>query len=357
MRIFKRKGIWYIDFSVEAKGERRRIRKAVGPSKREAEEALAVERGKILSGTFDINRFVESITFNELSSEYIEYIELHKKSFKRDMTSLRKLRAEFGDIRLNKITPFDVEKYKMKRRKEVSPASVNRELACIKYMFNLAIKWGKTTKNPVKDVKLFKEKNRRLRFLNEDEIIRLIDSCSDQLRPVVITAIYTGMRRGEILNLKWDDIDFNRNLIQIDETKSGSPRDVPMNDFLRQTMLELKSRSSQEYVFVNRLGKPYRDVREAFERALKKAEISDCTFHTLRHSAASLLIMSNVDLVTVKEILGHKTIQMTMRYSHLTGKHKQQAMNILQRRIEGWHKSGTEGKKAIDKIAEKPYKY
>ncbi len=353
MRVFKRGNIWYIDCSSGG----RRIRKRVGTSRKEAERALAVIQGKIYSGTFDINVYSKTITFRELADAYIKHAKAHKKSWRRDMTSLRKLLIEFGDMRLDDITPFHIENYQLKRREEVSPASCNREIQCLKYMLNLGLRWGKNSKNPAREVKLFKERNGRLRFLSEDEIIRLIDSCSDQLRPVVITAVYTGMRRGEILNLKWDDINFERNLIQIDETKSGSPRDVPMSDFLRETMLALKSRSSHEYVFVNRLGKPYRDVRESFSRALKKAQIKDCTFHTLRHTAASFLVMSNVDLVTVKEILGHKTIQMTMRYSHLTGKHKQQAMNILQRRIEGWHKSGTKDKKAIDKIAEKPYKY
>ena len=343
MAIYKKKNTntWYVDYYYEG----RRIREAVGPNKKLAEKVLTIRKAEIARGKFDIQSMNPSITFGKLSELYVEYAKANKKSWKRDVVSLNTLLPFFENMRLNHITSYNIEKYKLKRRKEVSPATVNRDIACMKHMFNLAISWGKTTKNPVKGVKLFKVKNRRLRFLSEDETQRLIDCCSPELIPVVITALYTGMRKSEIFGLRWSDIDFTRGLIMIDDSKSGAPRQVPMNDLLKKTLLKVRSRSSESHVFLNKGGKPYRDVRSAFTSALKKAGITDFTFHDLRHTFASHLVMTGVDLVTVKELLGHKTIQMTMRYSHLSAKHKRQAVNILERRLSHGHHMDTRVKK------------
>jgi len=329
MAIFKIKKTWYIDIYNEG----RRIRKRVGSNKKLAEQVEMKMKLEIAKGKFDMRSITSSITFAELSEIYIEYARANKKSWKRDVVSLNSLLRFFSNMKLNQITPYHIEKYKLKRRSSVSPATVNRDLACMKHMFSLAIKWGKTAKNPVKEVKLFKVNNKRLRFLIEEEVQRLIECCSDELKTIVVTAVYTGMRRGEILNLRWSDIDFRKRLIMIDDSKGGVPRQIPINDLLMRTLSELHLRSSGDFVFLNKYGKPYRDIRSAFKTALKKAGINDFTFHDLRHTFASHLVMSGVDLVTVKELLGHKTIQMTMRYSHLSGKHKQQAVNILQRRL------------------------
>ncbi len=350
MAVFKKNKIWYIDYYYQG----RRIREAIGESKKLAEKALVIRKAEIVQGKFEIQSIEPSIAFDELATMYIEYAKINKKSWKRDVTSLRSLLLFFGNKRLKDISPFLVEKYKQKRKEEVKPATVNRELACMKHMFSLAIKWGKTTKNPVKEVKLFKENNQRLRFLTEDEIYRLIESCSKQFKPVVITAINTGMRLNEILGLKWKDIDFERNLIILDESKSGSPRQIPISDVLKETLINLNPKSTEEHLFLNKFGKPYRDVREAFDRALRKAKIYNFRFHDLRHTFASHLVMSGIDLVTVKELLGHKTIQMTMRYSHLSGKHKQQAVNILQRRLRYRHYMDTKSKIEKEPIPGKP---
>jgi integrase len=312
-----------------------------------------VRRAQIAQGKFDMMSLEPALTFEGLAKPYLEYAKANKKSWQRDRTSLNSLLPFFGSKRLKNISPFMVEKYKQQRRGKVSAASVNRELACMKHMFNLAIKWGKVSKNPVREVKLFKEKNRRLRFLSEEEADRLVNACNAQLKPVVITALETGMRLGEILKLKWNDIDFERNLVMLDETKSGSPRQIPLSDELREMFIDMKSRSTQEYVFLNKQGKPFRDIRESFERAKKKARINNFRFHDLRHTFASHLVMAGIDLVTVKELLGHKTIQMTMRYSHLSGKHKQQAINILQRRLRHEHYMDTREKKESSAMKDK----
>jgi integrase len=230
---------------------------------------------------------------------------------------------------LNEITPWHIEKYKLKRKIEVSEASVNRELSCLKHLFSLAIKWNKASRNPVKEVKLFREKNQRLRYLSIDEDKRLLDECNGYLRPIVITALHTGMRKSEILNLRWSQVDFERGCVIVVNTKNDEVRDIPMNATLTDCLTNVKVLSKGEYVFSRQEGKPPKSIRTAFENAVKRAELGDFHFHDIRHAFASKLVMSGVDLLTVKELLGHKTIAMTMRYSHLSQEYKRKAIRFL----------------------------
>lgn len=329
MRLFRRKSVWYIDFTFEGK----RIRQAVGTSKKEAQQALDVIKGKILSGKFDVQDTIPSITFEDLAKLYIPYAQANKKSWKRDITSLKNLLPVFGEQRLKDISPLDIEQYKLQRRKEITPAGVNRELALKKYMFSLAIKWKKVNRNPVKEVKLFKEKNQRLRFLSQEEIQKLIECSQPQLRPIIIVALHTGMRKGELLGLTWEDIDFKNNQIILDETKSGYSRKIDIDYKLKEYLFKLESRNTSDYVFLNKHGKPYRDVNTALRIALKKARIKNVTMHTLRHTFGAWHAMMGTPLPTIKELMGHRAIQTTMRYIHLLRKHKQQVAAIYTRRL------------------------
>jgi len=211
----------------------------------------------------------------------------------------------------------------------VKPATVNRRLACLKTMFNKAIEWGKLEFNPMKRVKLLKENNQRIRYLEKDEIKRLIENCSDHLRPIVLLALNKGMRCGEILNLKWDDIDFRQKIIYIRNSKSGEKREIPMNDIVAATLQQIKKISLSPYVFANKESRPFKKVYKGFKAALKRAGINNFTFHDLRHTFASHLVMSGVDLRTVQELLGHKMFNMTLRYAHLSPDHKRKAVDDL----------------------------
>jgi integrase len=153
------------------------------------------------------------------------------------------------------------------------------------------------------------------------------------LRPLVITALHTGFRASELRSLTWDDVDFRRRVISVRAgyAKNGEARSVPMNQLLTDILKSVKLANYQgDRVFCNREGTPYRSFRSAFERAVRKAEVKDLTFHDLRHTFASRLVMAGVDLPTVKELLGHRDISMTMRYTHLSSDHKQTAMGKLE---------------------------
>ena len=205
-----------------------------------------------------------------------------------------------GTKRLADISPFDLERYRRQRkqlgREEVT---INRELAFLRNLYTMAIAWGKATENPVKKVRFARENNGRIRFLTLEEEERLLGSCGGQLKPLVITALHTGFRKSELLSLTWEDVDFKRRSIAVKAAyaKNGENRSIPMNDLLTTTLEEVRITSAtMGSVFRNRDGAPYRSFRTAFERAVQKAHIPDFTFHDLRHTFASRLVMAGVDL-------------------------------------------------------------
>jgi integrase len=142
-------------------------------------------------------------------------------------------------------------------------------------------------------------------------------------------ALNTGMRRGEILNLKWSDINMRTGTIIIRKSKNNEVRMIPINDTLKQSLEQIGPQQSNEYVFGNGNGKPYVTIKTGFKAAVRRAGITDFRFHDLRHTFASHLIMSGVDIKSVQELLGHKDIRMTIRYSHLSNAHLQEAVKRL----------------------------
>jgi len=226
-----------------------------------------------------------------------------------------------------------MEKYKRGRQGQVSNATVNREVACIKHIFTIAIEWGIVQKNPGKKVKLLRERNTRLRYLDEKEIRKLHDACAEHLKPIVIVALNTGMRKEEILSLKWKDLDYRIRTISILDTKNGESRKLPINNILYRTLLAAKKTDSP-WVFCKKNGERYGNVRKAFEGARKRAGITDFRFHDLRHTFASYLVMNGIDLKTVQELLGHKSFEMTLRYAHLSPEHKKRATDILGNKMQ-----------------------
>ncbi len=152
-----------------------------------------------------------------------------------------------------------------------------------------------------------------------DEENRLLNESIGYLRPIIFTALNTGMRRGEILGLKWSDIDLNTNMIIVNQTnsKSKKERKIPINSVLRNLLIELKLKSDENlYVFTDDVGNPIKSIRSAFGSAIKKAGVSDLKFHDLRHTAATRMVEAGANIVAISKILGHSDIKTTMRYAH-----------------------------------------
>jgi integrase len=251
------------------------------------------------------------------------------------MTALRALKTTFAGRRLADINPFLIEGYKRTRKDEGrSEVTSNRELACLKNLFTMAMKWGKASENPVKQVRLFREDNGRTRFLTEEEEACLLEHCRAELRSIMIAVLHTGFRKSELLSLTWSNVDFRHRLITVEAAyaKNGEARSVPMTSMLTETLKTFRINGDPVApVFRARDGSWYRDISTAFATAVRRAEIVDFTFHDLRHTFTSRLIMAGVDLTTVKELMGHKHIAMTLRYAHLAPGHKRSAIAVLDR--------------------------
>ncbi len=322
------------------------MREAAGTSKKLAEQLLAKRKAEILDGKFDVNR-PDAILFTEFAGEFLEYANTTKKerTHRFHKNSLVALNKFFGESYLGKITPYEIEQFKLNRLSEVSPSSVNRELATLNHIFNMAIKWEKARENPVEKVQKLKEPPGKIRYLSADEIKILIEHCTiPYLRIAVLISVHTGMRKGEVLALQKKDINFDNQMISVEETKSDGKREdspksgkcryIPINNTLYQELKDWIDKLDGEDIL------PVDDFRKAFNTAKKDAGLSDISFHTLRHTAASHLVMGGVDLITVKEVLGHESLKMVERYSHLSPDHRRRAMDILQNQISNTVKFG-----------------
>ena len=332
MSIYLKKGNYYIDYYVYG----RRKREKIGQSKQLAKNVLRKRKLAIAENRFLDVKKKHKMKFEEFADMYFElYSKPNKKSWKSaDKVNIKNLKSFFSGRCLYEINPVLVEKYKIKRAKQVSPATVNRELACIKHIFTKAIEWGKADLNPVRKVKLFRENNKRLRYLEKEEIKRLLSNCSGHLKPIITIALNTGMRKGEILGLKWQDIDIQKGIVYLLNTKNSERREIPMNKLVRDALVKVPKHPESPFVFCNKDGKPYGTIQTSFFTACRKADIINFRFHDLRHTFASHLVMSGVDLNTVRELMGHKSLEMTLRYSHLSPDHKGRAVDILERQMD-----------------------
>lgn len=328
--VFKKGANWYVDYYADG----RRKREMVGPNRVLAEKVLMKRKIEVAEGKFLDIKKEDRIKFDDFATEYLELHSKHKKSYYTDVKIVGLLKGVFGGRYLYEVTRLDVEKFKAKRATEVSPATVNRALAVLKSMYYQAIAWGKATHNPCKGVKMFKENNERVRFLEKEQIERLLANCCEHLKPIVKVALNTGMRKGEILGLKWRDIDIEHKTIHLLNTKIGEKRYIPMNTVVIKTIISVLKHKDSPYIFCNQAGEPYGDIKKSWLTAVKKASIIDFHFHDLRHTFASQLVMSGVDLNTVRDLLGHKSLEMTLRYSHLSPDHRQRAVDTLARRMD-----------------------
>jgi integrase len=327
MALYQRGKNWYIDFTFHGQ----RVREMIGPSRKGAENVIAKKKAEIAENKFlDVRKDPDPIKFHEFAKEFLEWARVnHKASSRtRELSNMRSLEEAFNNKNIHEITTWDIERWKVKKKGEVKPATVNRELATLKSMLSKAVEWGKIKESPTRKVKPLKGVTKRLRYLMPDEVQRLISNCSDHLKPIVIVAVHTGMRKGEVLSLRWEQIDFEKGIITLVDTKNDQRRYVPMDETVKSTLMSMERKS--EYAFCGKKpGRPLVWVELSFHNALEKSGIEDFKIHDLRHTFASNLVMSGVDLMTVKELLGHKTIEMTLRYAHLAPDHKMRAVNIL----------------------------
>jgi integrase len=241
---------------------------------------------------------------------------------------LAQLQRYFGNPMLTDITPLRVEGYQQARATEVSPATVNRELALLKHMLNLSERWGlHQGPNPVRFVRFLREDNYQFRTLSHDEERALLEHCPAYLQDMVLFAINTGLRCGDVFDLKWEEVDLENKRLNLIMGKTRRPLEVPLNEVACSTLTAWAGIKKCPYVFYNlATGDRFRDLKAGLNKAVRETGLENVTWHTFRHTFASRLTRNGVDLVTVKELLGHSTITVTMRYAHTNREMKERAV-------------------------------
>ncbi len=332
MGIYRRGKCWYILYYVDGQ----RVRESTGvTNKKRAEQLLKKRQVAIFEGRFDLAELKQSPLFSDYADEYLNgYSKVNKKpqTHERDKILIKHLKEFFGRYRLNDIKPEKIEEYKAARLEAgKAPATVNREVGCFKNIYTVAIRNRRASANPGREVRLLREDNEVTRVLSEADEEKLLAAASQHIRGIVVCALHTGMRLGEILDLKWEKVALREGLIRVEKTKTGRSREIPIGDHLRAVLREQAKRGLGERVFWWREGKAIASVKTGYKAALRRAGLAHkkYRFHDLRHTFATRLIERGVDPFTVQQLLGHASITTTMRYAHPSLKNKREAVASL----------------------------
>ncbi len=310
-------------------------------AKRWAEETEAAMRARRYFKTAEAERWTLAETIDKYLAEAAPVRYHNPRTLTAVTNHLNWWKQELGHLHLIDVstsvivqardkllrTPL-TDRYGNTRNKTKSPACVVRYLASLSAMFTTIVnEWGWLEIHPVKKVRRPREPRGRVRFLSDDERTALLKACKEStnelLYPIVIVAISTGARMNEIKHLTWREIDFDRNIIRIEETKNDERRSVPLVSHAKELLQELyaKRRQDTDLVFPAPSGKKPVATEVQWNQAVEEAGLKDFRFHDLRHTAASYLAMNGATLAEIADILGHKTLQMVKRYSHLTEQH------------------------------------
>lgn len=361
MGINKKGDNWVIDYRAYG----RRIREKIGPSKKLAESVLAKRKLAIAEKKFLEVRKISNETFQEFSQKYLQWIQGRIRTTDDNRGYIKKLNETFGKMRLTEIDLVHVEKYMAQRIQErkqppfhgkslssftqeerkarisawvaantrtVSKAYTNREVSCLRKILNKAVEWKVIPTNPLCGIKLFDEREFiRKRYLKPDEIRLLLSCCTPVVRDIVTFALYTGRRKGEILGMRWQDVDLENGYVYYPKTKKKEPDQVAIPLRARQLLKRLMSEPHGEFVFQKRRGEgPIAQISSQFVKACERAAIKDFRFHDLRHTAVSYMMMNGIDLKTIAELVGHTNAEMVdQRYGHLSPDHKRSATEIF----------------------------
>ncbi len=353
---------WMIDY---LNPEKKRVRVTFS-TKKEAVQERAKRIAMIAEGEY--STFVQKK--KNYSATFGRLLELYKENYK-DQASyetakkffVEKFRKHFKkETLLSSIEYGHIKAYRNKLMQSINqhdrlfePSSINRKMSCLRQMFREAVEYGMIDRNPFNDGKSLrlKENNERTRFLTPDEARQLFNECSIHLQQIIECVLYTGMRKKEVLNLKWEQI--RDGWIYLKDTKPKQPLQIPVADELAALFDRIKesrdpyngniydlkgkpvkrTQVQSEYVFKYR-GQSVKDVKTALKAACENAKIAygrnvpnGITFHDLRHSYGSYLMKQRTDFRTTQELLGHKDPKMTQRYTHVGDDAKKQAVNRL----------------------------
>lgn len=332
-RVFRRQDrddpFYWIEFLDERKKKRR---ERIGPDKRQAKEILAQRQVEVRDRKFAPLKAAADVRLRDVIDLYLRDVVPTLTYRKGPAHALVRWSAYLGDVRLRDVTPQIVQAFVASEMRTSKPSTVNKKVATLRRLFNVAAEWGLSTSNPCDSIKPLRENNARLRFLTKEEASKLVecsrrpDRLGHDISTLIVVALNTGARLGELLRLTWADVDLGSSTVSFAQTKSGKRRSIPLNKDAAAALRALPGSSGRVFV---RSGKPVSDVRGAFERACRLAGISDFRFHDLRHTFASHAAMAGMPMETLRRMLGHSTLVMVSRYAHLSDTHMAEAAELV----------------------------
>ncbi len=328
------------------------VQTATFTTKTEAKACARNTEAAIHEGRYFSYSASKKKTVSDLIDRYIEEILPLKPASMADQTrQLNHWKKEIGDLVIQDLTSSMVTAVRNKLKSQTtvrnqirSAATVNRYLAALSHAFTISIKeWEWTNDNPCTRVSKLREARGRTRYLSKDERFRLLDacykSCNQYLYTIVVLALSTGARKNEILSLKWENIHFDREVIQLNETKNGKIRILPLQNYALELVLDLRRKQKLNVALLFPSTKSGNhiptNIRKGWDKAVSDARLEDFRFHDLRHSAASYMAMDGASLIDIAQILGHKTLEMTKRYSHLSDAHTKKVVASMNNKIFG----------------------
>ncbi len=352
-----------VSYRVQVRVKGHPARSETFPNRREAEQWAKSIEAAIREGRHFPHAAARRTNFDALAQDYTETV-LAEFDSKGRTTRVRQLdwwSKQFSRLSLAEITADRISQARDKlavetftrgkphrdtKTGEMTPpkeykrsgATVNRYIATLSHLFSFAVKERRLLdRNPVSDISRKKEPRGRTRFLSDEERAALLDACTKSgwrgLHTLVLLAITTGARKGELIALKWADVDLKKGRALVREAKNGEQRTLPLAGKALEALRELKLHNSarSEYVFTQPSGLPgpYQHFDTHWYAALEAAGIADFHFHDLRHTTASMLVAQGASLLEIADVLGHKTLAMVKRYSHLVVDHKAKVIEKL----------------------------
>jgi len=339
----------------------------------EAREQAKAILGNAIQGHLPNKQKPKTLTLEQyIETEYTSWRIANTKSGQTEVNRLKKFYAEFSNTPLEKISTLKIDRWRTARKKAgISAITINRDVASLRSALSKALEWKLIAEHPLRALKPLKtEDNTKIRFLSVEEGKRLRAALiqrekelqesraranhwrterqyetypelnGDHLKPMALLSLNTGLRRGELLNLRINQIDFKHKILTVLHTKSAKNRHIPLNKEALESISEWfqtasLSPGSNDLVFANPVtGEAFKDVKKAWTALKEEANITDFRWHDMRHHFASWLVMAGVPLNTVRELLGHSDIKMTLRYAHLTPGHKSDAVAKLDAQLK-----------------------
>ena len=338
--LYKRGQIWYICFADQEGNIQRESSHSI--HKNTAKQLLSIRKAEVLQRKYNPTKRREKRTFLDYSNEFLRWAKVNtkKKSFERYRTSVRQFLLHFRDKKMDELKRKDIESFKEKRKEEVSAASINRDLACLKKLFNNAIADEVVDINPVTKIDFFKEPVRSPSFLAEEAAAKLINACDTlALKTFVIIGLNTGMRLNEILSLKWEQINLVDKVVNLRDTKNGREDSIPLTEDLFQHLQTIPKTS--EYVVTKEDGGRYVNFMKQWKKLIEKAKVGKVTPHVLRHTWATALVRAGVDLMTIMELGRWSDLKLVKRYAHIDSKHRTREIKKLEGKFGTDTKSST----------------